>query len=186
MERNNKLRFYNTINWSAEDRIFFNNYSGCMAIDNIDQNIALGFENSMTKIYNYQSGNYVQDIPGSFRTSALKYSIDNGKLCFSPNGSLKIFDFNSNTIINQLDNLGDVYDFDVTDDLDLVIFSGNNDGISFWNTQKNKSHKVLFGIGYDKFRKVDISPDNTTLFAWEIHGSYVLCDIEYRWIQDMN
>ncbi len=67
MERNKKLRFYNTTDWSAEDRMFYNDDSYCMGIDNNDQFVAVGFFNSNAKIYNYQSGSYVQDIPGSFR-----------------------------------------------------------------------------------------------------------------------
>ena len=80
MERNKKLRFYNTTNWSAEDRMFYNDDSYCMGIDNNDQFVAVGFFNSNAKIYNYQSGSYVQDIPGSFRTFGLKYNLDNKKL----------------------------------------------------------------------------------------------------------
>jgi len=183
MERNNKLRFYNTTNWSAEDRIFFNDDSNCMAVDNFEQFIAVGFYDSDAKIYNYQSGSYVQDVPGSFRTFALKYNLDNKKLFFSAYGSLKILDFNSNTIINQLDNLGAVYNFVVTDDDGLVIFPGWN-GISLWNTQKNKSYIVDYGS--DQFGEVAISPDNSTLFAREFYKSYVLCDIVYQWIKDAN
>ena len=183
MERNNRLRFYNTTNWSAEDRMVFNDDSYCMAIDNIDQFVAVGFFNSDAKIYNYQSGSYVQDIPVSFRTFGLKYNLDNKKLFFSAYGSLKIFDFNSNTITNQLGNLGDVRNFDVTNDDGLVIFTGY-DGISLWNTQKNKSYKVSFGS--DQFREVAISPDNSKLFAREFYKSYVLCDIQYQWIRDAN
>ena len=68
-------------------------------------------------------------------------------------------DFNSNTITNQLDNIGDVRNFDVTNDDDLVVFTGY-EGMSLWNTQKNKSFRVSFGS--DQFREVAISPDNST------------------------
>ena len=183
MERNKKLRFYNTTNWSAEDRMFYNDDSYCMGVDNNDQFVAVGFFNSNAKIYNYQSGSYVQDIPGSFRTFGLKYNLDNKKLIYSAYGSLKILDFNSNTITNQLDNIGDVRNFDVTNDDGLVIFTGY-EGISLWNTQKNKSFRVSFGS--DQFGEVAISPDNSTLFAREYNKSYVLCDFIYQWIRDAN
>jgi hypothetical protein len=182
MERNNKIRFYNTTTWSSEDRIIFNDDSYCMAIDNIDQSIAIGFYNSDAKIYNYQSGSYVQDVPGSYRTFDLKYNVDNKKLIYSAYGSLKILDLNSNTITNQLDNIGDASNLEITNDDALVIFTGYN-GILLWNTQK-KSFRVAFDS--DQFREVSISPDNSTLFAREFFKSYVLCDIVYQWIKDVN
>ncbi|MBK7632375.1 MAG: hypothetical protein IPJ23_17040 [Ignavibacteriales bacterium] len=183
MERNNKLRFYNTTTWSWEDRMIFNDDSYCLTIDNIDQYVAAGFYNSDAKIYNYQTGAYVHDISESFRTFALKYNLNNKKLFFSAYGSLKILDINSNTITRQLDNIGAVNNFDVTDDEDLVVFTGG-DGISFWNTQKNKHYRVPFDN--DTFREVYISPDNNTLFAREFFKSYVLCDLEYKWLLDTN
>lgn len=183
MERNDKLRIYNTNDWSYVEQISFNDYATIMAIDNDQKSIAIGFDNGNTRIWDYATGIFKSEIPNSFRSTALHFGLDDSKLFIATYGDFKVWNFNLNSFSFTINNFGYSRYVDITSDGNTVVNAGFN-GVSVWNVERQK-HLDTFLPEYG-FKEIKISPDSKTLFAREFHTNYFLFDFVEKWVQDIN
>lgn len=176
VERGGDVFYFNTTTWQSE-RKFFNPIPFYYMDVSPDQSIvATSDKQTDIKLWDYNSGNLIKEIPGSANGWPLQFNRSGTKLYAIINNDLFGWDISSSTIVQHITNIGRSYYMTINDEKDLAVVSYLDYGIAIWEISSGyHTQQIVEGVSW-----LFTTPDNYVIgqgflqyyYIWELFKNW--------------
>jgi WD40 repeat protein len=149
VERGGDVLYFNTTTWQSEHK--FSNPIPIYYMDvSPDQSIiATSDKQTNIKLWDYNSGNLIKEIPGSANAWPLQFNKSGTKLFAIINSDLFGWDISSANVVRHITNIGRSYYMAINDEYDLAVVSYLEFGIAAWEISSGyHTQQIVEGVNW--------------------------------------
>ncbi len=149
VERGGDVLYFNTTTWQSEHK--FSNPIPIYYMDvSLDQSIiATSDKQTNIKLWDYNSGNLIKEIPGSANAWPLQFNKSGTKLFAIINSDLFGWDISSANVVRHITNIGRSYYMAINDEYDLAVVSYLEFGIAAWEISSGyHTQQIVEGVNW--------------------------------------
>ena len=180
IERGGTLRFYDIQTWQYEVRVSTSNYIHILEVDLNQSIIVTGDGQSNIKLWDYNSGSLLREIPSTFNAYPLKINKTGTKIYGVRNYELMVWDVGTTSLISTIPNFWGRRNIAINENKDIAAGSFNSQGVGLWKLS-NGIYSQLFSPEDEIFIELFFSPDDTKLIGRVFTHYYRIWDIINRW-----
>ena len=179
VERGGTLRFYNIQTWQYEDRISTSNYITRMDIDSNQNVIATGDGSTNIKIWDYNSGSFLREIPSSANARPLKLNKTGTRLYSVFNHELLVWEVSSAILVSTIQNFWGWPYIEINEHKNIAAGSINS-GVGLWQLSSGLWIQQYISEN-QSMGEMFITPDENYLIGQVGNHSYSVMVIGKNW-----
>lgn len=184
IERSGKLLFYDVQTWQSEVRITNPYYISRMDISPNQTLIATRDRYDNIKLWDYNRGNLIYEIPGTVNAYALKFNRKGNRLYAPIDNVLYAWVVNSGWVVLTIPNFWSLLYFDINESQDMAVSSYTYPGMGVWQLS---SGNLIQEISSDPgIAELFFTPDNNYLIGREFYQYYYIWKIVKGWTTFLN
>ncbi len=177
IEKRGALRFFDVQSWQFETRISTSYYITHMDIDRDETIIATSDERTNVKLWDFNTGILIREIPQSINAYPLEFNRPDTKLYSVINTELFAWDVNTFSIVLDISNFQRRNCIAINEEKNIAVSTFGESGIGLWELESGNFVQELF-LGIEE---VFFSPDNY-LIGRGLYPSYYIWELTRKWV----
>jgi WD40 repeat protein len=177
VEKRGSLRFYDVQSWQDQTRITTSHYITYMDIDRDETIIATGDGQTNVKLWDFNTGILLREIPQSINAYPLEFNRTGTKLYSVINTELFAWDVNTATIVLNISDFQRRNCIAINEEENIAVSSYGYPGMGVWELDSgNFIQELPLGI-----EELFFSPDNY-LIGRGLYPSYYIWELSKKWV----